>query len=305
MKSFSIAITCLALATVLTGCATMQKITEIGTGIGVSTGLISPTAAKAANSTAKVAVSLNEALKSITPKNEYYIGRTVSATILHDTKPCNNPKATQYVNELGQILTLFSDKPETYGGYHFIILDTDDINAFAAPGGFVLVSRGLLRCCKTEDELAAVLAHEIGHIQLNHGMKSISSGRWTKAGLTLLAETARNLTHEQVGQLTDTFEGCVSDITKKMVKKGYDHKSEHQADKAAVEITARLGYDSSAIVRMLEQMNERLKPDASDFATTHPSPEKRIAEVKKHIHTKKPPLSKARQTRFEQAMRGI
>ena len=82
-------------------------------------------------------------------------------------------------------LSKTSDLPETFGGYHFLILDSDEINAFAAPGGFIFVTRGLLRCCKHEDAAAAVLAHEIGHVELRHGLQAIKKSRITTALTTL------------------------------------------------------------------------------------------------------------------------
>ncbi len=74
---------------------------------------------------------------------------------------------------LGQSLVIFSDRPETFGGYHFLLLDSNEINAFAAPGGLILVTRGMLQCCANEDELAAVLAHEIAHVEKKHGLTAI------------------------------------------------------------------------------------------------------------------------------------
>ena len=83
-----------------------------------------------------------------TEKDEYYIGRSAAAIILKTQKVYENQKATDYINLLGTTLTLYSDRPETYGGYHFLILDSGEVNGFAAPGGFILVCRGLLRCAQ-------------------------------------------------------------------------------------------------------------------------------------------------------------
>jgi predicted Zn-dependent protease len=82
--------------------------------------------------------AVSKSFEDITPQQEYYIGRTVGARILQKYKPYDNPAANRYVNTLGQTLAQASDLPETYGGYHFLIQDSDEINAFAAPGGFIL-----------------------------------------------------------------------------------------------------------------------------------------------------------------------
>jgi beta-barrel assembly-enhancing protease len=80
--------------------------------------------------------------------------------------------------------------PETFGGYHFLILDSDEINAFAAPGGLIFVTRGMLRCCDSEDAVAAVLAHEVGHVQHQHGIQTIRKPALTSAFTILAAEGA-------------------------------------------------------------------------------------------------------------------
>ena len=90
--------------------------------------------------------AVQTAAQEITPEQEYYIGRAVAANILTTSKVWNDQKATTYLNVLERALSLYSDRPETFGGYHLLIMDTDEINAFSAPGGLILVSRGLLRC---------------------------------------------------------------------------------------------------------------------------------------------------------------
>ena len=109
----------------------------------------------------------------------------MAATVLVTYKPFDREQANAYLNLLGQTVAQFSTKPETFGGYHFLLLDTDEVNAFAAPGGLILISRGMVRCCKSEDELVAVLAHEISHVDHQHGLKAIRKGRLTSALTTL------------------------------------------------------------------------------------------------------------------------
>ena len=91
-----------------------------------------------------------------TPEQEYYIGRAVAANLLSTRKVWDNKAATDYLNVLERGLVIYSDRPETFGGYHVLIMDSDEINAFAAPGGLILVTRGLLRCATTEDGVAAI-----------------------------------------------------------------------------------------------------------------------------------------------------
>jgi predicted Zn-dependent protease len=291
-----------SLCLLVAGCGTLGKISEMGTELASSAGVISKDQAESIN---KSAGAIDKASESMTPEQEYYIGRTVAATILSQNKPYDQKALTTYLNTVGQYLAMFSDKPETFGGYHFLVMDTPDINAFAAPGGLILVSRGMLRCCKNEEALAGVLAHEIGHVELNHGMQAIDKSRYSAVVTTLLAEGAKNLAGSNVAELTKAFEGSISDITSKMVNSGYARKYEFQADKSAVTILQRAGYSPSGLVAMLQQMEKQLKPGGHDFAKTHPAPADRITELTKLIGSTPAVESAARQARFNDNMRGL
>jgi len=230
----------------------------------------------------------------------------VGATILKTYKPYDNKKLNRYLNLLGQTLSQASDKPETFGGYHFLTLDTDEINAFAAPGGLIFVSRGMLKLCKNEDDLAAVLAHEVGHVQNLHGLKAIEKGRLTSALTILAAEGAKSFGGQELSELTDAFEGSIGDITSTMMNSGYARSAEHEADEAAVIIVKRVGYNPSGLVEMLKNMKKELKPGGGGFADTHPDPNDRISDIKEmigNVTTVSTPA--ARQKRFDRNMEGV
>lgn len=259
------------------GCATMDTVTGVITDVGVGTGAISK---QQGESIKKSSAAVAKSLEDFTPEQEYYIGRTVGAVVLSKYKALPDKKANAYLNLLGQTLAQASDTPELFGGYHFLVLDSNDINAFATPGGHVFITRGLIRCCKTEDALAAVVAHEIGHIQLRHGMKAIEKARMTEALTILAQEGAKSFGSQEVAQLTNAFGGVISDITNTMINNGYSRAYEYQADAAAVTIMKRAGYNPGALVEMLEVMGKQITPGGTDFAKTHPSPQNRIAELK-------------------------
>jgi predicted Zn-dependent protease len=285
------------------GCNTLQQMAEVGTAMSVAAGAISPEEAQSINRTVSAAA---KALESITPEQEYYIGRTVAATILSRNRPLDNPSATEYLNEIGHYLALCSARPETFAGYHFLIMDTDEINAFAAPGGFILVSRGMLRCCRNEDEVAAVLAHEIGHIEHQHGLQAINKSRITAAATVLAAESARTFGSKEFVELVRNFEDSVTDVVSTLVDSGYSRTFESQADAAAVATLERAGYDPRGLLAMLAEMDVRLKRGGSGFAKTHPDPKIRGAEVRALISaTASPASSVARAQRFASALRGM
>lgn len=282
----------------LTGC----KTAEIAAGMGQSVGVLDE---RQAQSLVRVGGALARGFEDITPEQEYYIGRTVGAVILTKYKPYQNEAANRYVNMVGSLAGLASDRPETFGGYYFLILDSEEINAFAAPGGLIFVTRGMLRCCATEDAVAAVLAHEIGHVERQHGLQAISKARITSALTILAAEGAKTLGGQELAQLTEVFEESVSDVVSTLVTNGYSRASEREADRAAVTILDRLGYDSAALVDMLEIMGSRLQPGGLDFAKTHPSPQSRITDIRTLLPGARPAAVAARQRRFEQALHQV
>ncbi len=260
----------------LTGCAAVETATTVATTVGEATGTISKSQSQ---SIRKSTAAVSKSLEDFTPEQEYYIGRTVGAVVLGKYSASADAKVNAYLNVLGQTLAQASDMPELFGGYHFLVLDSDDINAFATSGGHIFITRGLIRCCRTEDALAAVLGHEIGHIQLRHGMKAIEKARMTDALSILAQEGAKSFGSQEVAQLTQAFGGMISDITNTMINNGYSRSYEYQADAAAVSILQRMSYNPGALTDMLGVMARQMKPGGSDFAKTHPSPQNRIAEL--------------------------
>lgn len=291
----------MALPVFISGCKTMEAMTDIGTSIGQSAGIITEDQAESISKSSK---AVARSFEDFTPEQEYYIGRTVGAVIMNKYKPYHNKKANAYINLLGQTLAKASDMPETFKGYHFLILNSNEINAFAAPGGLIFITRGMLRCCRNEDAVAAVLAHEIGHVQFKHGLQAIKKSRITSALIILGTEGVKTFGKEDLASLTETFEDSISDITSTLVNNGYSRKFERQADTAAVNILKRIGYDPNGLVNMLKVMDKKLKPGSPDFAKTHPSPAGRITDIQKQIgkytEIKRP---KARQKRFLAALR--
>ena len=268
-------------AVVLTfgGCAALAGVT----GELASLGLVSEdvqTAVEVGAAGAEVISSINE---TFTPEQQYYVGRGVAANILGAYSPVGNDRATSYVNTLGQSLSLASAQPFLYMGYRFMILNSDEINAFATPGGHIFLTRGIIGLATSEDELAAIVAHEISHVVLQHGMKSIKSSRVTSSVVDALATTASALTDSQIVDLAASFSGSVDDVAQTLVTSGYSRATEREADAGAVEILLAVGYDPYALVRVLEAMEEKLEPGGRDFAKTHPDPLVRVRWIKEML----------------------
>lgn len=284
----------------LAGCQTMDTMSEIGASVGVATGSVTPEEAESIRRSGK---AIARTFEDFTPRQEYFIGRSVGATLLTTYSVDADEAATRYLNVLGQGLAAAGPRPETYAGYRFAILDSREINAFAAPGGFIFVSRGMLDLCQSEDEVAAVLAHEIAHVAHRHGLAAIKQGRVTSAFAILAAEGARTFGGQDLAELTDAFEGSIRDITTTLMTAGYSRDQERQADAEAVRILSRVGYDPHALVRVLQAMGPKLKPGGRDFARTHPPPDARIRDVSRRIGSGGPRAAgSVRTARFQQAL---
>lgn len=285
------------LALGILGCAAATK---VGTELAVASGRLSR---DQADSLQKTAVAMEKTFEDLSPEQEHYIGRAVAANLLATYPLREAPALDTYLNTLGQVLAEVSDRPETFNGYRFGLMDTEEINAFAAPGGLILVSRGLLRCCPTEDALAAVLAHEIGHVERAHGLKAIKKGRLTGALTTLATEAGKHYGSEQVKQLSRDFGDSIGDITSTLVNSGYSRDLEREADQSAVRILERAGYDPRGLGQMLQEMERRLKPGSHGFGKTHPSPKDRLAALA--LPGGAPASQAERDRRFRAALAGL
>ena len=285
------------------GCQQVGQLAQVGTAIGLATGSITQ---EEADSIQRSSDAVAKSYEDITPEQEYYIGRAVAASVLNRYQPYQNEAATRYVNLLGQSLAMASDKPETFGGYHFLILDSDEINAFACPGGLIFVTRGMLRLCSSEAELAAVLAHEIGHVENNSGLRAIKKSRLTSALTIIAAESAKQFGSEELAELTEEFEGSIQDITSSMMNSGYARNLETETDRSALRILRRVGYDPQALVSMLQAMDKTLKPGGLDFSKTHPDPADRIRAVQGSIGSgSSASVPEVRRKRFARSMQGV
>lgn len=248
----------------------------------------------------------SKAARPISDEEEYYVGRAVAAKILGSYKLTTNAELTRYVNLVGRTVALNSDKPYTYGGYHFAILDTNEINAFAAPGGTIFVTSGMIRATASEDELAAVLAHEVAHICKRDGIAAIKSARWTEA-LTVIGTTAaRNYTSGEVSQLVSLFEGSIDDVFKTLVVNGYGRSQEYAADESAVQTLAKGGYDPRALLSFLKRLEQRTGSSGGGITATHPATTDRIENVSGKIPSTAqihPRAIEARAARYGAAVR--
>jgi len=208
---------------------------------------------------------------------EIRFGREVAARILGRYPLYENDAVMKYVNLVGRSLAMNSSRPELE--FRFAVLNTDEINAYAAPGGYVFLTRGALMRMKDEAELAGVLAHEISHIANKHVVRELSikakEGSST-AGLARMiggsSEAARA-----------TFSQAVDKAVDMLFTSGYKREDEIDADRTAMQLGTLAGYDPLALVRYFETLKAAKGAKAEILTGTHPSFDDRISWLKTEI----------------------
>ena len=250
----------------------------------------------------KHAENLSQATESFTPEQEYYLGRAVAAQIIQRYPVLKDDRANRYLNQVGQALALCSPQPYTFAGYHFQLLDTAEVNAFAAPSGLIFITKGMVGLLSGESELAAVLAHEIAHVQNGDAVKSIKASRMTEAFLLLGKDTAGQYGSKLPGeQLLEVFSGSIDDMVNTLVSSGYSRSQEYGADAGAKEILTLAGYNPQALDSVLRTMEKRVPSGSSGLGSTHPSASDRLSAMKQ---TNFSPVQEpgARSSRFNTAL---
>jgi predicted Zn-dependent protease len=235
--------------------------------------------AEAAEALAAMERALGESGNWTSPEDVYYLGRAAAAQILALYPPyTENPRLTGYLNRICLSLAVNSPRPWPYNGYQVGILDKAEIMAFATPGGHIFISRGLLRRASSEDALAALIAHEMAHIQLNHGVEFLEEARFAgelrALGAASAARAYRALSPED---RLESFAASVTALVDELIRNGYSQTQEFQADRYALSLLAAAGYDPAAMPDILRV----LAPDNghSWYTTTHPSPAGRLANL--------------------------
>jgi predicted Zn-dependent protease len=220
----------------------------------------------------------SNAAEEYSPEDEYYLGRAVAATIL--TRYAlwgGNPGLTAYLNRICAAMIINSPVSGLYNGYHVVILDSPELNAFATSGGHVFLCRGLVETLDSEDALAAVIAHEIAHIQLKHGIEVLNTLKRTEA-LSVVDKAADS------GSLWDRaslFDRSVWEIANTMLVNGFSQAQEFAADVYALSLLATAGYAPSGMVEVLQILEKDFSP--AGLHRTHPPAVVRIANIQSSI----------------------
>src|SRR3954470_13413035 len=174
---------------------------------------------------------LRSVQKVATPEDdEFKIGRQLAGNLLGAVPLSKDAKVQRYVNRVGRWVASQSDRPELK--WYFGVLDSDDVNAFALPGGYVFVTRGLFNLLASEAELAGVLGHEVGHVMLQHHLKVLQQSQ--------MVGVVSGLVGSQVGG--DVVTQGLLGKGAEAVARGLDKSAEFEADRVGVVLAVRAGY---------------------------------------------------------------
>ena len=230
-----------------------------------------------------------EAAREYTVEEEIALGEGIVAGFLGAVPLHRDERLQRYVNRVGRWLASQTEKPDL--PWAFGVIDTDAVNAFAMPGGTVMVSHGLVRRLANESELAGVLAHEIAHVLRRHQLAAIQND----AGWNAAASVARAVAEDRIARRGGPATGLQTQLANAgvdLVRDGLflrplDRRLEYEADLIGVVIATRAGYDPYGLVAVLGMLAQ-LKPEESAASVsmgTHPSTADRLAELEKQVPT--------------------
>ncbi|HXH73185.1 MAG TPA: M48 family metalloprotease [Mariprofundaceae bacterium] len=216
------------------------------------------------------AAKVVSALVPISEEEEKILGRDVAARVAGRFGIDPDQNRTYYLNLLGTALAQHSDRPNL--GYHFAILNTDDVNAYSCPGGYIFVTRGAMNMAQDEAELAAILSHEIAHVTEKHILKALQKSKLMQVGSEVAAEAFKNQGSQLFKQM--------SDFATDALFKGLSKEDEFDADRVSVVYLNRTGYDYLAMNDVLKLLDARRKRGMTKvLAKTHPNPTVRLQQL--------------------------
>lgn len=212
-----------------------------------------------------------EASKDVSEPEEIRIGEDLASTLLGAAPLLDDPTVQRYVNQVGRWIATRTERPNL--PWTFGVLDTNSVNAFAAPGGYVFVTRGSLRAMHNEAELAGVLAHEMGHVLQRHHLRAIQK----QAQVGFMAELAETMAPRKRQQLV----GKLVEAGKKLYARGLDREDEYEADRMGVVLATRGGYQPFGLPEVLTTIQAMgTDPNVMGLLlSTHPPTGERLSRL--------------------------
>lgn len=217
-----------------------------------------------------------EALKPMSVEEEKAVGREVAAKLIAAFGLLPDDVLTDYVNLVGATVAAQSERQEV--PYRFAVLNSDTVNAFSAPGGYIFITKGALLLCGDEAELAGVLAHEVGHVAGRHILKIYERDKAMRAGMD---EAGSRMPGSKY------LEDFSKKILIKVIDQGLVEGDEYDADQRGVKYAHMAGYPADGMLRFLTKLEEATtqKGKSSFWTKTHPPIAKRNERLAKIIES--------------------
>ena len=231
------------------------------------------------NDLVEIGSNIIDANKEISTEEEVELGGNLISGLLGAAPLVDDPKLQHYVNDVGFWVASQSKRKDL--PWRFGVIDSPGINAFAAPGGYIVITLGLFSLLENEAQLAGVLGHEISHVVKKHHLKALQKtmkrGIWAKVGVRALAD----------GDDQEALDKVVN-AGVQLYASGLDRDLEYDADKRGVVLAARAGYDPYALLDVLITIDS-INPGEADLTVmlnTHPPTEKRLKKLAKRMDGK-------------------
>jgi len=203
---------------------------------------------------------------------EVNVGKALAAKLAKKYGLIKDEPFTRYINLVGKSMAIFSSRQELE--FRFGILDTEDVNAFACPGGFVLVTKGAIDLMETEAELASLLSHELSHVTLKH------SGDFDEKGASIL-DVISAIMAPGGDLVSSVTKGAVDGLVNQFFEKGRKKEEEIESDKAGTIYLSQAGYDLESSIIYLKKLDKSQHNEVA--LKTHPPTSERISELNKFI----------------------
>lgn len=217
---------------------------------------------------------------AMTPAEENRLGAQVVAQLRNQNRIVEDPELSEYLNQVGDRLVRHTDR--SADAFHFYVIDANDINAFALPGGYIGINAGLITATKSESELASVMAHEIAHVTQRHIARQMVESRGDTIA-TLATAIVAAIAGAQAGggdAATAAIMGGMSRLGMQQIS--YTRANEHEADRVGIRDLARSGYDPQAMVRFfntLQRQTDLYGQQLPQILLSHPVTSTRMAEA--------------------------
>lgn len=226
------------------------------------------TSTVAADSTEKVQPTIN--WKSPSKAEEIALGREITGNLLGAAPLVKDEALQKYVNSVGRWVASQSERPDL--PWHFGVIESDDLNAFSAPGGYVMVTKGLYRKMSNEAQLAGVLGHEIGHVVAKHQLKVLQKQQLLNIGASFLSKKLA-----KDNKIISKAIGSGAEISARSL----DKDAEFEADRLGLSYATRAGYEPFGLTDVLQILGQT-NPNDNSVALlfkTHPLPDERLASL--------------------------